>query len=178
MRITPSALTVRLRAATRLVLARGDDAVVCSFCGRDRRQVARLVCGPGVAICDECARVVVDFAAASGQVPPGAGRQLLTVTPVLDPGERLTTEQQVRLPEVLTQCAAIADGRLAGWSYRVSPEVGDHLTFDVSYPAETKATQRDDLRIACRQALGLSPTAWLEPSKVGPAVIPDPPGNT
>jgi ATP-dependent protease Clp ATPase subunit len=39
----------------------GDDVVCidgdllhCSFCGRDRRQVAKLIAGPGVYICSEC----------------------------------------------------------------------------------------------------------------------------
>ncbi len=26
----------------------------CSFCGKYERQVDKLICGPGVAICDEC----------------------------------------------------------------------------------------------------------------------------
>jgi ClpX C4-type zinc finger len=33
---------------------RGDDRARCSFCGKGRDQVRRLVAGPGVYICDRC----------------------------------------------------------------------------------------------------------------------------
>jgi len=39
--------------------ARGDrprrDELTCSFCGKSRKEVRRLIVGPGVAICDACA---------------------------------------------------------------------------------------------------------------------------
>ena len=31
----------------------------CSFCGKGQDQVARLIAGPGVHICDECVRLCV-----------------------------------------------------------------------------------------------------------------------
>lgn len=31
-----------------------DDALLCSFCGKSKRQVDKLVAGPNVYICDEC----------------------------------------------------------------------------------------------------------------------------
>ena len=31
-----------------------DDQLLCSFCGKRRRQVTKLIAGPGVYICDEC----------------------------------------------------------------------------------------------------------------------------
>ena len=30
---------------------------ICSFCGKDKTQVEKLVAGPGVYICDECIRL-------------------------------------------------------------------------------------------------------------------------
>ena len=33
----------------------------CSFCGKDQDQVARLIAGPGVHICEECVRPCVDI---------------------------------------------------------------------------------------------------------------------
>jgi hypothetical protein len=32
----------------------GDDARHCSFCGKPRDEVAKLIAGPGITICDEC----------------------------------------------------------------------------------------------------------------------------
>jgi ATP-dependent Clp protease ATP-binding subunit ClpX len=32
----------------------GDDALLCSFCGKSKRQVEKLIAGPNVYICDEC----------------------------------------------------------------------------------------------------------------------------
>ena len=31
-----------------------SELLKCSFCGKYERQVDELICGPGVAICDEC----------------------------------------------------------------------------------------------------------------------------
>jgi ATP-dependent protease Clp ATPase subunit len=31
-----------------------DDALLCSFCGKNLRQVEKLISGPNVHICDEC----------------------------------------------------------------------------------------------------------------------------
>jgi hypothetical protein len=36
---------------------RGDDQVVCSFCGKAEGQVKKLVAGPGIYICNECVDV-------------------------------------------------------------------------------------------------------------------------
>ncbi|MGA1531112.1 MAG: ClpX C4-type zinc finger protein, partial [Kiritimatiellia bacterium] len=36
-------------------MAKGDKQLpVCSFCGKKQHEVARLIAGPGVHICDEC----------------------------------------------------------------------------------------------------------------------------
>ncbi len=40
--------------ARRWVKKSPPEIVVCSFCGRPERAVKKLVCGPGVYICDEC----------------------------------------------------------------------------------------------------------------------------
>ena len=114
--------------------------------------------------------LATDFAVASLHVPLAADRQVMTVTPVLDPAERLTMAQQVKLPEVLARCAADTGGQLLGWTYRVVSDVGDHLTFDVAHKTGSSAPERDKLRIACRAMLGLPATAWLgtEPDRQQP----------
>ncbi len=40
-----------------------DDALHCSFCGKGSHDVAKLVAGPGVFICDECVRLCNDIVA-------------------------------------------------------------------------------------------------------------------
>ena len=34
--------------------ASDDDALLCSFCAKSKRQVEKLIAGPNVYICDEC----------------------------------------------------------------------------------------------------------------------------
>lgn len=36
------------------IMTESESKVSCSFCGKDHTQVAKLVAGPGVYICDEC----------------------------------------------------------------------------------------------------------------------------
>ena len=56
----------------------GHDDVHCSFCGKSQREVAKLVAGPGVYICDECIRlgyaiVAEGGSATGGDQPPHSG---------------------------------------------------------------------------------------------------------
>ncbi|MGH2914035.1 MAG: ClpX C4-type zinc finger protein [Solirubrobacteraceae bacterium] len=36
-------------------------AAGCSFCAKDRTEVARLIAGPGIYICDECIALCVEI---------------------------------------------------------------------------------------------------------------------
>ena len=51
----------------------GPEQLKCSFCGKNQRQVRKLIAGPGVYICDECIDlcndIVVDEAAEDSAVP-------------------------------------------------------------------------------------------------------------
>ena len=38
-----------------------DENLVCSFCGKTRDQVRKLIAGPGVYICDDCVQVCDDI---------------------------------------------------------------------------------------------------------------------
>lgn len=40
-----------------------NDALTCSFCGKNQSQVLKLIAGPGVYICDECICLCVDIIA-------------------------------------------------------------------------------------------------------------------
>ncbi|WP_037456501.1 ClpX C4-type zinc finger protein [Sinorhizobium fredii] len=60
----------RLRAARRILFGRGDNAIVCSFCGEDRHGGARnIVTGPDVAICGKCAQTASDWCALASLKP-------------------------------------------------------------------------------------------------------------
>jgi hypothetical protein len=52
------------------------DPARCSFCGKHRDQVSRLIAGPGVFICDRCVELCNEVLANSGPGPhpksPGA----------------------------------------------------------------------------------------------------------
>jgi hypothetical protein len=51
----------RTRAEGGPVEHRGDDHVVCSFCGKAQGQVKKLVAGPGIYICNECVEVASEI---------------------------------------------------------------------------------------------------------------------
>jgi hypothetical protein len=38
-----------------------DDALLCSFCGKSKRQVEKLIAGPNVYICDECVELCTEI---------------------------------------------------------------------------------------------------------------------
>ncbi|MCZ6508834.1 MAG: AAA family ATPase, partial [Acidobacteria bacterium] len=41
----------------------GDDALRCSFCNKNQREVKKLIAGPTVFICDECVDICLDIIA-------------------------------------------------------------------------------------------------------------------
>ena len=61
----------------------------CSFCGKSQEQVAKLVAGPGVHICDECVGLCVPIMAAKPVTP-------LILDSIMTP-ERMPTEQLLRM---------------------------------------------------------------------------------
>ena len=61
------AVRARLQTQEERRMARGrSNGVRCSFCGKGRAQVARLVAGPGVYICDRCIALCNEVLAESG----------------------------------------------------------------------------------------------------------------
>lgn len=51
--------------------------LACSFCGKSRREVKKLVAGPGVTICDECVALCVEIVGAGPGAPAGGARDLV-----------------------------------------------------------------------------------------------------
>ena len=56
-----TAVTVRLQMGRRERVPKGEPS--CSFCGKDRDQVRKLIAGPTCFICDECIDLCNDIIA-------------------------------------------------------------------------------------------------------------------
>jgi len=48
------------------------ETLICSFCGKPEREVAKIIAGPGVYICDVCVALCHDILAAEAGPPPAA----------------------------------------------------------------------------------------------------------
>jgi hypothetical protein len=80
----------------------------CSFCEKANNEVAKLVAGPGVFICNECVELC---AAIIADTAPGISEQRMKRGEYLDrPAEEILT----RLP-ALARSAARVEGELATW---------------------------------------------------------------
>ena len=54
-----------------------DDLVYCSFCKRPNTQVLKMVRGPGVNICSECAMIAVQYLILNDRMPSAEAQQIL-----------------------------------------------------------------------------------------------------
>ena len=53
------------------------DLVYCSFCGRPNTQVIKMVKGPGVNICSECAMIAVQYLILQDRMPSAEAQHIL-----------------------------------------------------------------------------------------------------
>lgn len=56
---------------------KGPEPVFCSFCGRPNTQVLKMVQGPGVNICSECAMIAVQYLIMEDKMPSGEAQAIL-----------------------------------------------------------------------------------------------------
>lgn len=54
-----------------------DDLVYCSFCHRPNTQVIKMVQGPGVNICSECAMIAVQYLILNDRMPSSEAQAIL-----------------------------------------------------------------------------------------------------
>lgn len=54
-----------------------QDVVYCSFCGRPNTQVIKMVKGPGVNICSECAMIAVQYLILQDRMPSAEAQRIL-----------------------------------------------------------------------------------------------------
>ena len=57
--------------------SKDDDLVYCSFCNRPNTQVLKMVQGPGVNICSECAMIAVQYLILNDRMPSAEAQQIL-----------------------------------------------------------------------------------------------------
>ncbi len=55
----------------------GYQPVYCSFCGRPNTQVLKMVKGPGVNICSECAMIAVQYLILNDRMPSADAQKIL-----------------------------------------------------------------------------------------------------
>jgi len=53
------------------------ELVYCSFCGRPNTQVIKMVQGPGVNICSECAMIAVQYLILQDRMPSAEAQHIL-----------------------------------------------------------------------------------------------------
>lgn len=54
-----------------------EELVYCSFCNRPNTQVLKMVKGPGVNICSECAMIAVQYLILNDRMPSAEAQQIL-----------------------------------------------------------------------------------------------------
>ena len=54
-----------------------DDLVYCSFCHRPNTKVLKMVKGPGVNICSECAMIAVQYLILNDRMPSAEAQAIL-----------------------------------------------------------------------------------------------------
>lgn len=57
--------------------SKDDELVYCSFCNRPNTQVLKMVQGPGVNICSECAMIAVQYLILNDRMPSAEAQQIL-----------------------------------------------------------------------------------------------------
>lgn len=53
------------------------EPIYCSFCGRPNTQVLKMVKGPGVNICSECAMIAVQYLILNDRMPSADAQKIL-----------------------------------------------------------------------------------------------------
>jgi hypothetical protein len=71
----------------------GGEKLACSFCGKSKDDVRKLIAGPNVFICDECVQVCVDILADDARIQRATAEQVEAVSegsPMASPSAKCT----------------------------------------------------------------------------------------
>ncbi|RDJ21828.1 hypothetical protein DWF00_26170 [Bosea caraganae] len=141
-------LTTRFAGAWSLLTGRANEAVVCSFCGQDRRMAEALIAGPGAtAICNRCIficnAVLLENSGLDGFArradPPHRQTRMIQLAHddvILAPIERAALE-----PFLLALVATLPGCKLMGWQYSHGEGRFDLLTIEIEAPSDIDAKQ-------------------------------------
>ncbi len=107
----------RLLAARRVLFGQGDNAVICSFCGKSRQDgVGNIIAGPGVAICASCARIAMDWDL-TDNFPKITGTTIDTFSIFYQHQACLLPQHRRQIDDELHWCAGELNAELIGWNY-------------------------------------------------------------
>ncbi|WP_037083225.1 ClpX C4-type zinc finger protein [Neorhizobium vignae] len=128
----------RLKGALSLLLGRGDDGTVCSFCGENRRAVEVIIAGPAAtAICNRCI-FVCNQVMLENSGPPGfrrhaeKGHETSIAIPLAHDEVLLGAPERIALEQMLhALVGSLPQSRLIGWSYMHSEDRFDLLTIEI-----------------------------------------------
>lgn len=125
----------RFHGAWRILTGRGDDATVCSFCGKNRHDDANnIVAGPGVAICGQCIEIASKWKTLASVVPED-GMDLDSFDIWEDQASLLPHVRQ-ELDALFQNSASQLSSTLISWGYaRGYPPFADGLSVFVQRPA-------------------------------------------
>lgn len=107
----------RVQAARRVLFGQGDNAVICSFCGKSRQDgVGNIIAGPGVAICASCARIAMDWDL-TDNFPKITGTTIDTFSIFYQHQACLLPHHRRLIDDELQWCAGELNAELIGWNY-------------------------------------------------------------
>jgi len=132
----------RVRSAFRILLARGDNAVACSFCGRNAALGEKIVAGPGVSICGACAYLTLHIIGQEGTTPVEPPMRDISIMPIIEP-LCLLPSRRATLGADLEDAAESIDCLIISWSYNCTPATGDQLS--VRLECKAKSEEDEDL---------------------------------
>lgn len=137
---TAPTFSERIRSARTILFGKGDDAVVCSFCGKDRHETGDIVTGPGVAICNQCAGIAQNWVFSNSLGAATEGKTFDTFL-VLEQAASVIPEARAAIPGELSHCAAELSCDLICWSYFCgNGRMGDGLSVHIQAPATANIT--------------------------------------
>jgi len=93
-------------------------SIVCSFCAKSAPEVAKIIAGPGIYICNECVQICNDILAADHAQPADADRRDGAEAELLY-WQGMTDQQLLdHLPRIAAVAAQV-EGSLTTWVRRV-----------------------------------------------------------
>jgi len=132
-----------------------DTTLYCSFCGKSQHEVKKLVAGPQVYICDECAVPVFDIVQETDRMEGEYGSSALSLTDLSEGLKRHPYSAEELLSVALAEAGTKPDLsalKIMSFMHRtllnhVLPHVQDDRLYDL-YDTELSALKRLEREVA------------------------------